>query len=102
MHKEERTQEKNLTTGTGLLCKSSFSKNGPDLHFKLYQKPLVPEYHWRLLNFHQGLNRKHLFSYLKVNPLIKSMFAFFLLLEAQLFLFFFSPNSFNNLLLLAS
>lgn len=82
MHKEERAQEKNPTTVASLLCKSPFSKNSSDLHFKFYQKPLVLEYHWRLLNFHRGLNGKHLFSSLKVNQLIKSTFAFFLLLEA--------------------
>lgn len=86
-HKEERANEgtapeKNRTAVTGLLCKSPLSKNSPDLRFKFYQKPLVLKYHWRLLNFHQGPNRKHLFSYLKVSQLIKSMFALFLLLEA--------------------
>lgn len=47
--------EKKHPTVTGLLCRSPFSKNSPDLHFKFYQKPLVLKYHWRLLNFHQGL-----------------------------------------------
>lgn len=75
-------QEKDCIPVTGLLCKSPFSKNSPDVHFKFYQKPLVLKYHWRLLNFHQGPNRKHLCSYLKVNQLIESTFAFFLLLEA--------------------
>lgn len=82
------------------LCASPFSKNSPALHFRFDQKPPALQYHWRLLNFHQRPNTKHLVAYLKVNQLIKSAFACFLPSEAWLFLFFFSPDSFNNLLVL--
>lgn len=82
-----------------LLCTSLFSKNSPDFPFRFDQKPPAVQYHWRLLNFHQRPNRKHLVAYLKVNQLIKSAFACFRLPEAWLFLFFFSSD-FNNFLVL--
>lgn len=68
------------------LCTSPFSKNSPDLRFGFDQKPPALQYHWRLLNFHQRPNTKHLVAYLKVNQLIKSAFACFLLPEVWLFL----------------
>lgn len=83
-----------------LLCTSLFSKNSPDFSFRFDQKLPAVQYHWRLLNFHQRPNRKHLVAYLKVNQLIKSAFACFRLPEAWLFLFFFFSDFFNNFLVL--